>query len=223
MTTSAFAGGPPAMWRRQSPLLRRAVMALSISAILLILAATGHIQRSKELALIVAVVLLAFLARAIYVGFLLGLERVGVSDARDRWEHQSPFLQRAVLPLVIAAIVIAVVWAVGLAPDPSLLVLLAITYALYLMPRSWRRIAVPVVALTLAALYPYFIQQANYQTFLFKLPVFTAFPSMDTMFDIIVFGMMAIGLNMVVGYAGLLDLGYVAFYAIGAYTAAWLA
>jgi branched-chain amino acid transport system permease protein len=28
---------------------------------------------------------------------------------------------------------------------------------------------------------------------------------------------------MVVGYAGLLDLGYVAFYAIGAYTAAWLA
>jgi len=28
----------------------------------------------------------------------------------------------------------------------------------------------------------------------------------------------AIGLNIVVGYAGLLDLGYVAFYAIGAYT-----
>ncbi len=35
--------------------------------------------------------------------------------------------------------------------------------------------------------------------------------------------MMAIGLNIVVGYAGLLDLGYVAFYAAGAYTAAWLA
>ncbi len=223
MTSSAWAGGPPAMWRRQSPLLRRTIMALSISAILLVLAATGHIQRSKELALIIAVVLLAFLARAIYVGFWLGLERVGVNDARDRWEHQSPFLQRAVLPLVIAAIVIVVVWAAGLAPDPSLIVLLAITYALYLMPRNWRRIAVPVVALTLAVLYPYFIQQTNYQTFLFKLPVFTAFPSMDTMFDIIVFGMMAIGLNMVVGYAGLLDLGYVAFYAIGAYTAAWLA
>jgi branched-chain amino acid transport system permease protein len=39
----------------------------------------------------------------------------------------------------------------------------------------------------------------------------------------IVFTMMAIGLNMVVGYAGLLDLGYVAFYAAGAYTAAWFA
>ena len=35
--------------------------------------------------------------------------------------------------------------------------------------------------------------------------------------------MMAVGLNVVVGYAGLLDLGYVAFYAIGAYTAGWLA
>ncbi len=38
-----------------------------------------------------------------------------------------------------------------------------------------------------------------------------------------IFAMMAVGLNMVVGYAGLLDLGYVAFYALGAYTAAWLA
>jgi len=35
--------------------------------------------------------------------------------------------------------------------------------------------------------------------------------------------MMAVGLNIVVGYAGLLDLGYVAFYAAGAYIAAWFA
>src|SRR5579884_2715736 len=33
---------------------------------------------------------------------------------------------------------------------------------------------------------------------------------------------MALGLNVVVGFAGLLDLGYVAFFAIGAYTAGWL-
>jgi branched-chain amino acid transport system permease protein len=39
----------------------------------------------------------------------------------------------------------------------------------------------------------------------------------------VVFIMMAVGLNMVVGYAGLLDLGYVAFYAVGAYTAGWFA
>jgi branched-chain amino acid transport system permease protein len=35
--------------------------------------------------------------------------------------------------------------------------------------------------------------------------------------------MLAMGLNIVVGFAGLLDLGYVAFWAIGAYCVAWLA
>lgn len=35
--------------------------------------------------------------------------------------------------------------------------------------------------------------------------------------------MLALGLNIVVGYAGLLDLGYIAFYAVGAYLYAWLA
>jgi branched-chain amino acid transport system permease protein len=34
---------------------------------------------------------------------------------------------------------------------------------------------------------------------------------------------MALGLNIVVGFAGLLDLGYVAFYALGAYTVGWFA
>ena len=35
--------------------------------------------------------------------------------------------------------------------------------------------------------------------------------------------MMALGLNIVVGFAGLLDLGFVAFYALGALTIGWLA
>lgn len=34
--------------------------------------------------------------------------------------------------------------------------------------------------------------------------------------------MLALGLNIVVGFAGLLDLGYIAFYAVGAYVTAWL-
>lgn len=37
-----------------------------------------------------------------------------------------------------------------------------------------------------------------------------------------IFVLMALGLNIVVGYAGLLDLGYVAFFAVGAYTTAVL-
>jgi branched-chain amino acid transport system permease protein len=38
-----------------------------------------------------------------------------------------------------------------------------------------------------------------------------------------IYVLLALGLNVVVGYAGLLDLGYVAFYAVGAYTYALLA
>ena len=38
----------------------------------------------------------------------------------------------------------------------------------------------------------------------------------------LVWAMCALGLNIVVGYAGLLDLGYVAFWAIGSYVAGWL-
>ena len=37
------------------------------------------------------------------------------------------------------------------------------------------------------------------------------------------YAVMALGLNIIVGFAGLLDLGYVAFFAIGAYTAVYFA
>ena len=40
----------------------------------------------------------------------------------------------------------------------------------------------------------------------------------DAMANAFAFAMLALGLNIVVGYAGLLDLGYAAFFAIGAYT-----
>jgi branched-chain amino acid transport system permease protein len=39
---------------------------------------------------------------------------------------------------------------------------------------------------------------------------------------ILIYTVLALGLNIVVGFAGLLDLGYVAFFAIGGYTAAFL-
>jgi len=40
--------------------------------------------------------------------------------------------------------------------------------------------------------------------------------------QILIYVMLAWGLNIVVGFAGLLDLGYVAFYAVGSYTVALL-
>ena len=44
-----------------------------------------------------------------------------------------------------------------------------------------------------------------------------------TAITIAIFVMLALGLNIVVGFAGLLDLGFVAFYALGAYVVGWLA
>src|SRR3954462_3627893 len=52
------------------------------------------------------------------------------------------------------------------------------------------------------------------------------FPETDSKVDVattaLAYVVMALGLNIVVGFAGLLDLGYVAFYALGALTAGWL-
>jgi len=212
-----------AHWSEWPLAARRAVVAAVVVGLIVAGVATNVLRRTSDLYLVVAATLVLLLARSARTGFWLGLERAGVSDARGRWRQRSPFLQRALPPLVIGGIVLLVVWAGGVAPDPSVLVLLAITYALYLLPRRVRRFALPLTVLALVAAYPYFIQQTDYQRFLFTLPVFNAFPNMDTMVSMIIFAVMAIGLNMVVGYAGLLDLGYVAFYAIGAYTAAWLA
>jgi len=42
--------------------------------------------------------------------------------------------------------------------------------------------------------------------------------AMNVMTSAVIFVMLAVGLNIVVGYCGLLDLGYAAFFAVGAYT-----
>ena len=89
--------------------------------------------------------------------------------------------------------------------------------------RGWtegreRSLAVLVGLLVLAALYPTLEEPLQ------DLPLVGDFvPSVGSMVVMLAFTTMAVGLNIVVGYAGLLDLGYVAFYAAGAYTAGWLA
>jgi branched-chain amino acid transport system permease protein len=44
----------------------------------------------------------------------------------------------------------------------------------------------------------------------------------DDLIVALIYIVMGLGLNVVVGFAGLLDLGYVAFFAIGAYTSGWM-
>jgi branched-chain amino acid transport system permease protein len=89
--------------------------------------------------------------------------------------------------------------------------------------RGWvesrdRTFLILVGAIILALLYPSIVEALQ------DLPLIGDFvPSVDSMVIMLVYTIMALGLNVVVGYAGLLDLGYVAFYAAGAYTAGWFA
>ena len=81
--------------------------------------------------------------------------------------------------------------------------------------RGWWVAAALVV---FGALYPLIVDSLK------ELPVLGDFiPGTGSVVVMLAFTMMALGLNVVVGYAGLLDLGYVAFYAAGAYVAGWFA
>ena len=64
----------------------------------------------------------------------------------------------------------------------------------------------------LAVLYPYILDQL----------VATPEDLLDASIQTLAYIIMALGLNIVVGFAGLLDLGYVAFFAIGAFVMGWL-
>jgi len=57
---------------------------------------------------------------------------------------------------------------------------------------------------------------------LFYPPTATQFWQQALVTDIGVYVLLAMGLNVVIGWAGLLDLGYIAFYAIGSYTTAYV-
>jgi branched-chain amino acid transport system permease protein len=84
-----------------------------------------------------------------------------------------------------------------------------------------RRTIILTVIIALGLAYPlinkYFL--ADFSRNVIPLPL----PDDTVMTFMTIFAIMAVGLNIVVGFAGLLDLGYVAFYAIGAYVAAFLA
>src|SRR5690606_1225666 len=53
-------------------------------------------------------------------------------------------------------------------------------------------------------------------------PFFTGRAEVDIATLVLIYVMLGLGLNIVVGFAGLLDLGFVGFYAVGAYTYALL-
>src|SRR3954470_5033900 len=73
---------------------------------------------------------------------------------------------------------------------------------------KWLRVGLYLLLLAFVVIFPLF------------------FPETDSKVDVattaLAYVVMALGLNIVVGFAGLLNLGYVAFYALGALTVGWL-
>jgi branched-chain amino acid transport system permease protein len=76
----------------------------------------------------------------------------------------------------------------------------------FAVPDWWEKALFPVV-IGLAAIFPFFVSEGG--------------TVMGTAVLALAYVVMALGLNIIVGFAGLLDLGYVAFFAIGAYTMGW--
>jgi branched-chain amino acid transport system permease protein len=85
------------------------------------------------------------------------------------------------------------------------------------MERHRRDLTIVAILMVLAIVYP-----LVYRSLESALP-FIPWPGTAVLITCATFGILALGLNIVMGFAGLLDLGYVAFYAIGAYTTAFLA
>ena len=149
----------------------------------------------------------------------------------ERWNALPSIARRAVKALVWTVISLLLVAFLGVWQWSALAI--AAVVLVLVIPRydrlkigKWRvgRFALPLAVLAIAFTYPFYAYSSNgVSPGLPQLPIFGTFPLMSTMVNMGIFTMMALGLNFVVGYAGLLDLGYVAFYAMGSYMAGWLA
>jgi len=151
--------------------------------------------------------------------------------SHERWTALPKTARRAVKATIwtVLGLILVVFFGVwqwsALAIAAVVLVLVVPSYGrVTIGRRRVGRFIVPVAALAIAITYPFYAYTSTgVNPGLPQLPVFGTFPLMSTMVNMGIFTMMALGLNFVVGYAGLLDLGYVAFYAMGSYMAGWLA
>jgi branched-chain amino acid transport system permease protein len=157
-----------------------------------------------------------------------------VDEVRDPWYHRWAGLpgewrrryrglddrQRLQLGIVFRVALVVLLFFIGWPIALLVAVLFAAQYAVGYLPQPlqrYGRFAIPLIILVITLTYPFYLGSLGTMNLLGD------YPTLGTMVIMGVYAMMAIGLNIVVGYAGLLDLGYVAFYAMGAYTCAWFA
>jgi branched-chain amino acid transport system permease protein len=162
------------------------------------------------------------IAAAVSAAWWAALSVAGLSP--ERWAALTPQRRKAVKAFVwvVIGLVVVAIWGVW---ENSAIAVAAVVLLLAVPPYQQLRVRgfhvgkwiTPAAALAIVVTYPYYIDSMP------QLPIFGPFPMLSTVVAMMIFSMMALGLNFVVGYAGLLDLGYVAFYAMGAYMAGWFA
>ena len=160
-----------------------------------------------------------------------------VDEVRNPWYHRWAGLpgewrrryralddrQRFQVGVVVRVALVILLFFIGWPLALLVAVLFAARYALAYVPAPWTRYSrfvIPTIVVIVAATYP-LVYTGLLQNQ--SMNLLGAYPDLTTARIMGVYAIMAVGLNIVVGYAGLLDLGYVAFYAMGAYTAAWFA
>ena len=107
--------------------------------------------------------------------FWRGLEAAGVHDAKRRWERQPRWIKGLPLAAARRARAASIVWGRGTQPSLTLVALLAIIYALYVLPPRLRQFVVPVTVLAIAIAYP--ILLAENWLWSGSVPIFTNSPS----------------------------------------------
>ena len=155
------------------------------------------------------------LPEALLAAMLTAVLAVPIFGLRIHVDGINVSLDRTPTPVVVAVVI---VFLLRLFQGP-----LRAAWARARPPAAWRNPLADVLRRTR--------QQPRYRTLLWMLlliaaviwPFTASRGAVDVMTLALIYVMLGLGLNIVVGFAGLLVLGYAAFYAVGAYTYALLA
>jgi branched-chain amino acid transport system permease protein len=129
------------------------------------------------------------------------LRVAGIQRPWDRlgWRARLPLITAILLAMAALPAIFAPEASLFGVPDPALVLFAVGLYAIMRLGHGW------YAAVLLIPVLGYYVDQLNST-------------QLDTVFIVALSALLGLGLNVVVGYAGLLDLGFVAFFAIGAYT-----
>ncbi|HVU73953.1 MAG TPA: branched-chain amino acid ABC transporter permease [Mycobacteriales bacterium] len=153
------------------------------------------------------------LGACLFLGIVLALITGSTGTANHPFHAaRESLIAVRVIWFLLIGVALWVVWTLGTGPGASSVTRArrAVTNAVQPITRSKARYGGYVVLLAIAIFVPR------------TLPASSSYLQQALFSGAAIYALLGLGLNVVVGYAGLLDLGFIAFYAIGAYVTAYL-